>query len=95
VSFSFSKNSISLRSSVNGEPDPERYELLIHLANEKRQAAKYAYLTHLEAHGCEKTAASALAEQEAMRSRKNATNPERRRVDDLTRNLKRRLSDLA
>jgi hypothetical protein len=80
---------------VNGEADPERYELLIHLASEKRQAAKYAYITHLEEHGCERTAASALVEQVAMRSRNDARKPERRKVDDPTRSLKRRLSDLA
>jgi hypothetical protein len=25
---------------------------LIHMANERKQAAKYAYLRHVEAHGC-------------------------------------------
>jgi len=37
---------------VNGESDSERFDLLIHMANEKKQAAKYAYLHHVETHGC-------------------------------------------
>src|SRR5437764_3479737 len=64
---------------VSGETDSERYEVLIHLANEKRQAAKYAYLMHLEAHGCERAAASVLVEHEAKRSSKLSSFPERRK----------------
>ena len=37
---------------VNGDQDFARLDLLIHMANEKKQNAKYAYLSHLEAHGC-------------------------------------------
>ena len=37
---------------VNGDPDFNRFDLLIHLATEKKQQAKYAYLHHLETHGC-------------------------------------------
>ena len=37
---------------VNGDSDSDRFDLLIHMANEKKQAAKYAYLHHLETHGC-------------------------------------------
>jgi hypothetical protein len=29
-----------------------RFDLLIHMANEKKQRAKYAYLRHVETHGC-------------------------------------------
>src|SRR5207253_330215 len=47
---------------VDGDEDPTRYELLIHMAGEKRQAAKYAYLRHVEEHGCEKAAQEAVAE---------------------------------
>jgi len=32
------------------------------MAGEKRQAAKYAYLRHVEEHGCEKAAQEAVAE---------------------------------
>jgi chemotaxis family two-component system response regulator Rcp1 len=31
-----------------------RFDLLIHMANEKKQKAKYSFLRHLEAHGCSK-----------------------------------------
>jgi hypothetical protein len=37
---------------VDEDPDAGRFDLLIHEANEKKQNAKYAYLTHLTYHGC-------------------------------------------
>jgi two-component system response regulator len=37
---------------VEGDNECSRFDLLIHMANEKKQAAKYAYLRHMEAHGC-------------------------------------------
>jgi len=39
-------------SIVDGDNDCYRFDLLIHMANEKKQLAKYAYLRHVEAHGC-------------------------------------------
>jgi hypothetical protein len=41
-----------LRAVIEDEPDPHRFELLIHAANEKKQNAKYVYLHHRETHGC-------------------------------------------
>ncbi len=37
---------------VEGDSECSRFDLLIHLANENKQLAKYAYLRHVEAHGC-------------------------------------------
>jgi hypothetical protein len=37
---------------VNGDPEFNRFDLLIHMATENKQQAKYAYLRHLETHGC-------------------------------------------
>lgn len=37
---------------VGGDLNSDRFDLLIHMANEKKYEAKYAYLRHLEAHGC-------------------------------------------
>lgn len=37
---------------VEGDPEVSRFELLIHDANERKQNAKYAYLSHLHRHGC-------------------------------------------
>jgi hypothetical protein len=37
---------------VGVDPDSDRFDLLIHMANEKKHRAKYAYLRHLETHGC-------------------------------------------
>jgi hypothetical protein len=39
---------------VEGDNECERFDLLIHMANEKKQLAKYAYLRHVESHGCSK-----------------------------------------
>jgi hypothetical protein len=40
------------RSIVEGDPDSARFDDLIHIANERKHQAKYAYLRHLETHGC-------------------------------------------
>lgn len=37
---------------VQGDSECSRFDLLIHMANEKKQKAKYAYLRHVESHGC-------------------------------------------
>jgi hypothetical protein len=37
---------------INSDPDCDRFDLLIHMANEEKQQAKYTYLHHLETHGC-------------------------------------------
>ncbi len=42
------------QSILSGDLDSTRFDDLIHMANEKKQEAKYAYLKHLEAHGCSK-----------------------------------------
>ena len=40
------------QSILGGDLDSTRFDDLIHMANERKQEAKYAYLKHLEAHGC-------------------------------------------
>jgi hypothetical protein len=37
---------------VEGDLTAHRFDILIHDATEKKQNAKYAYMTHLEQHGC-------------------------------------------
>ena len=37
---------------VAGDLDSHRFDLLIHMANEKKQQTKYAYLEHVDMHGC-------------------------------------------
>jgi hypothetical protein len=39
-------------AAVHGDPECNRFDLLIHMANERKQQAKYAYLRHVEEHGC-------------------------------------------
>jgi hypothetical protein len=41
-------------SLVGGDLDSSRFDPLIHMANERKNEAKYAYLRHLETHGCSK-----------------------------------------
>jgi hypothetical protein len=40
------------QSILGGDLDSTRFDDLIHMANETKQSAKYAYLRHLEDHGC-------------------------------------------
>lgn len=37
---------------IHGDPECNRFDLLIHMASEKKQHSKYAYLRHVESHGC-------------------------------------------
>ena len=37
---------------VDGDPECSRFDVLIHMANERKLAAKYAYLHHVDSHGC-------------------------------------------
>jgi len=38
---------------ILGDPDFSRFDLLLHLAQEKKERAKYAWIAHVEAHHCE------------------------------------------
>jgi hypothetical protein len=37
---------------ISGDMDFSRFDKLIHVANERKQSAKYAYISHIEMHGC-------------------------------------------
>ena len=37
---------------ADGDDEFSRFDLLIHVANERKQSAKYAYMRHIEHHGC-------------------------------------------
>jgi hypothetical protein len=39
-------------AAVHGDPECNRFDLLIHTASERKQQAKYEYLRHVEEHGC-------------------------------------------
>ena len=45
-------NERHLLAVVEDDPDPHRFDLLIHAANERKQSAKYAYVHHRETTGC-------------------------------------------
>jgi hypothetical protein len=38
---------------IDGDPDFSRFDVLLHLAQEKKDNAKYAWMAHVEAHRCE------------------------------------------
>lgn len=44
-------NERHLLAVIEDDPDPHRFDLLIHQANEKKQNAKYAFVHHRESHG--------------------------------------------
>jgi hypothetical protein len=37
---------------INGDADFARFDILLHLAQEKKETAKYRWIAHVEAHGC-------------------------------------------
>jgi hypothetical protein len=41
-----------IKALIEDDPDFSRFDLLIHLANERKRLAKYSYVAHLEKHGC-------------------------------------------
>jgi hypothetical protein len=41
-----------VKALIEDDPDFSRFDLLIHLANERKRQAKYNYVAHLEKHGC-------------------------------------------
>ena len=41
-----------VKALIEDDPDFNRFDLLIHHATERKRKAKYAYLAHLEKHGC-------------------------------------------
>ena len=45
---------------IQGDEDSGRFDDLIHIANERKREAKYAYLHHLEVHRCSRLVADDL-----------------------------------
>jgi hypothetical protein len=37
---------------LEGDEEFTRFDILLHLAAERKKLAKYAYMSHVEAHGC-------------------------------------------
>jgi hypothetical protein len=40
------------RAVIDGDPDFSRFDVLLHLAEEKKNQAKYAWIAHVESHHC-------------------------------------------
>lgn len=43
-----------MQAMKHGDPGFTRYDRLLHEAQERKEAAKYAWLAHVESHACEK-----------------------------------------
>jgi hypothetical protein len=41
------------RALIEGDPDFSRFDVVLHVAHEKKDAAKYAWIAHVESHHCE------------------------------------------
>ncbi len=41
-----------VQALIGNDPEFSRFDLLIHLAAERKRKAKYNYMAHLEQHGC-------------------------------------------
>ena len=37
---------------LSGDQEFSRFDILIHMAADRKQKAKYAYISHVETHGC-------------------------------------------
>lgn len=40
------------RAVMEGDQDFSRFDVLIHIAHERKDMAKYAWIAHVESHGC-------------------------------------------
>ena len=40
------------KAVIEGDPEFSRFDLLIHMANQRKDRAKYALLLHVQEHGC-------------------------------------------
>lgn len=52
VSVTIHLHEQQFQAIMEGDSDAARFDVLIHEANEARQNAKYAYLSHIHVHGC-------------------------------------------
>ena len=41
-----------IQAVTRGDSDLARFDLLLHMAQEKKESTKYALMTHLESHAC-------------------------------------------
>ena len=40
------------RAVIEGDPEFPRFDLLLNLAQQRKDRAKYAWMSHVESHGC-------------------------------------------
>ena len=44
---------LQTRAVIDGDPDFARFDVLLHVAQERKEQAKYAWIAHVESHHCE------------------------------------------
>ena len=44
---------LQTKAVIEGDPDFARFDVLLHLAQERKDQAKYAWIAHVEFHHCE------------------------------------------
>jgi hypothetical protein len=42
-----------IQAVINGDSDFSRFDVLLHIAQQKKDRAKYAWISHVETHHCE------------------------------------------
>ncbi|HWD00346.1 MAG TPA: hypothetical protein VG456_26495 [Candidatus Sulfopaludibacter sp.] len=42
-----------VQAVIDGDPDFTRFDVLIHMATESKELAKYAWISHVDSHHCE------------------------------------------
>ena len=42
-----------LHAVIAGDPDFARFDVLLHMAQEEKELAKYAWISHVDSHRCE------------------------------------------
>lgn len=42
-----------VQALIEGDPDFSRFDVLIHMAQEEKEMAKYAWMSHVDSHRCE------------------------------------------
>jgi len=47
-----SVHNAQVKALLDDDPDFSRFDVLIHLASERKRMAKYSYLAHIEKHRC-------------------------------------------
>jgi hypothetical protein len=77
-------NSQQSQAIIDGDPDYARFDLLIHMASEAKEEAKYALMSHTQVHNCDE-GADIVALTHAEKER---VNDSRLKIESVSKSLK-------